>query len=83
MNARRNKLSGPLRGLLIVGAILGGAFLVSRRESAPSPGPPDRRPAEEAFPTQTPYFTDMTASSGLAFTSQNGEEADHRSIGER
>src|SRR3954468_6070940 len=42
--------------------------------SRPTPEPPAADPTPG--PTATPFFTDVTAGSGLDFTHRNGEEAD-------
>src|SRR5436305_7121204 len=84
MTSNRLTPAGAASALtLAVGAAL---FAMSCPSCSPSPEVPAPAPssppaAPQDLPTTPgPYFTDMTASSGLAFTYRNGEEADHYSI---
>src|SRR5262249_28311903 len=61
---------------LLVGLVAAGG--VYQRENA-TPAPPETK-EKEGEPAGPPLFEDVTAASGIDFTSRNGEEANHLAI---
>ena len=66
----------PAAGAALVAVVLSSCSRPAGAPAGPAPRAADNDPPE----AQAPYFTDMTASSGLEFTYRNGEEADHYAI---
>jgi tetratricopeptide (TPR) repeat protein len=75
------RLNSVRRIVLLVAVTPAGVLPVACQRSPVPPAPlPEAGPAEPAPTVRGPVFADVTAGSGLAFTYQNGEEADHHSI---
>src|SRR5687768_1580376 len=63
--------------VLVASLLLGLSLVACSRPAPEDPQAPSRAEEEQAGP---PPFADVTAASGIAFTSRNGEDAGHFAI---